>query len=533
MNKRSRTVFFCLLYGVSAFWLIYLLSSGGLGVSYDSQNYLIMAERFIQGQWAETFNPVWPPLYPLCIGIVEYLGSAQPLTAARLLSIFSYVILVVAVFLLGLRLKQRFTAHLGAISMLCLASVFYIYIFCWSETLYIMFSVLFFLPLTRFLLEPSAAKRTRYLVEAAVFAGLTSITRYIGFSLIVTGILSILFFGRYHPVFRRVKKTLLFTLVACIPLVLHFGACFVSYGLAGKTQFPSQYTFGHQLMQLVTTVYRDLLSFNLSFWDYSFFLSWGSLDFWLRLGLLAGALAFVMTLVRGPGLLEAEKTSPIPHIAILIYFLVYSSILLYVTSTVAMDPIASRFIAPLYPLILLLIFGTVSRVYRRIRLTRMGNIAFVSVVLCLAAFWAIQISSTLNIYKGIRSGLFPAMEQPGNLNRGSLRFLKENVDSTDMIITNIPQRLTFIWPRTYAYPNVHKDEWDLAEDDLTYEASRRSVYVLLCTADIAPLGITLQEVQETDRKLNLFAWRKNYGNDVIFKAKHVIFHEPARPDSGK
>jgi hypothetical protein len=533
LNKRSRTLFFCLLYGVLAFRLIYLLSSGGLGVSYDSENYLAMAKHSVQGQWAKTLNPVWPPLYPLSIATIEYLGSAQPLTAARLVSIFSYVVLVIAVFLLGLRLKRRFAAHLGAISMLCLASVLYIYIFCWSETLYIMFSVLFFLPLTKFLLEPSAAKRTRYLVEAAVFAGLTSVTRYIGFSLIVTGILSILFLGRYHPMFRRVKKTLLFTLVACIPLVLHFGACFVSYGLAGKTQFPSQYTFGHQLMQLVTTVYRDLLSSNLNFWAYRFFLSWESLDFWLRLGLLAGMLAFVVMLVRGPGLPEAEKTSPKPHIAILIYFLVYGSILLYVTSTVAMDPIASRFMAPLYPLVLLLIFSTLSRVYRKIRLTRAGSIALASIFLCLTTFWGIQISSALNIYKGISSGLFPAMEQPGNLNRGSLRYLRENADPTDMIITNIPQKLSFIWPRSIGYSNIPKDKWNSEQDDLIHEASRRSIYVLVCTEDVAPSGITLEQVEETDRKLNLFAWRKDFGNDIIFRTKHVVFRKPSRPDSGK
>ncbi len=504
-----------------------------MGVSYDSENYLIMAERSVQGQWAETFNPVWPAFYPLSIAAIEYLGSALPLVAARTISILSYIVLVIAVFLLGLRLQGRFTAHLGAISMLCLASVLYIYIFCWSETLYILFSVLFFLLLTEFLLGPSAAKRNRYLLGAAVFAGLASVTRYIGASLIGTGILSIFLFGGYLPASRRLKKTLLFTLVACAPLLLHSVACFLSYGLAGKTQFPSKYTFGHQLVQLVVTIYRDFLSYDLNFWGYLFFLKWGFLDSWLRIAFMLGALALVIMFVKSPGLPRREKNPPEPRIAILLYFLIYCSVLLYVGSTVSIDPIASRFMAPLYPLILLLALGALFRAYRAIKRAKAKNAALVSVIVCLAAFGAIQLSSTLNIYRGISSGSFPAMEQPGNLNRGSLRFLKENVDSTDMIITNVPQRLSFIWPRRYTYPNLHKDEWDLAQDELTYEASQRSVYVLLCTADIAPLGITLREVQETDRRLNLFAWRKDFGNDVIFRTKHVIFHESAQPDSGK
>jgi hypothetical protein len=387
--------------------------------------------------------------------------------------------------------------------------------------------------LTSLLLEPSNSRRTLYLVEAAIFAGLASVTRYIGFSLIGTGVLSVVLFGRYHPISRRVKKILLFILVACIPLLLHFAACFVNYGFAGKTQFPSQYTFGHQLLQLVTTVYRDLLSFDLNFWAYRFFLSWGFLDFWLRLGFLAGVLALVFMFLKTPGLPGEERNSFKPRIAILIYCLIYCSILLYVGSTVAMDPIASRFIAPLYPLILLLIFSGFSRAYRAIGRTKARNIALASAILCLTALWAIQVSSTLSVYRGINSGSFPAMEQPGNLNREGLRFLKENADSTDIIITNVPQKLSFIWPRPLGYPNIRKDEWDLTQNDLTYEASRRSIYVLVCTGDAAPLGITLQQVEETDRELNLFAWRKDFGDDVIFKTKHVVFREPAQPDSGK
>ncbi len=533
MEQRSHTVFFSVLYAGLACAVMCLVTSGGLGVSYDSENYLVMAERFAQQRWGETFNPVWPPLYPLAVAAINVLGLAEPLGAARIISVLSYAVLVVAVFLLGLRLQGRLTAHLSAISVLSLASVIYVYCFCWSETLYTMFSVLFFLSLTCFSLKPPTTKRNRYLFAAAICAGLATVTRFIGFSLVVTGALSILLYGGDQPRSRRIKRALVFTVIACAPICMHYLASILSYGLAGKTQFPSNYTFWQLLSQLFSTVYGDLLSFDLNFWGYSFFLQWGFLAFWLKLAVLTAALALFVMFLKSLLLPLEEKTSFKPQAAILLYFAIYSVILLYVGSTVAIDPIGSRFTAPLYPLILLLAFSILSHLRTAVSRSRIKGVASAGMILCVMSFWGMQLSSTLSIYRGVSSGSFPAMEHPGNLNRRSLRFLRENAGSNDLIITNIPRKLSFIWPRQLDYLDIRREEWALVQKDLIYQASRRFIYVLLCTEDYSPLGLTLEDIKEADLKSNLFSWRKDFGNDVIFKTKYVIFQNPIEPDGGR
>jgi 4-amino-4-deoxy-L-arabinose transferase-like glycosyltransferase len=529
VTRRSRAVIFALLYAALAFTLIYIMTSGGPGVSYDSENYLVMAERFTLEQWSRTFNPVWPPLYPLIIAAIKVLGTADLVDAARLVSIFCYLLLIVAVYRVGVRLRGELTGHLAAISALFFAPIVYVYSFCWSETLYTLLSILFFLTLIPLIQSPEQGK-TKYLVLSAIFAGLASVTRYVGFSLIGTGILAILLLSYSERKRERLRRAGLFALVAAVPVFLHYFACFLNYGLAGKTQFPSKYTFWHQLFQLFFTLYRDFLSFDLGFWQYTYFFQLGPLSFWLKILLLTGTTALVLLFVFSLLTSRASWSFFKPHLGMLFYLIMYCSIILYVGSTVAIDPMGSRFTVPLYPLILLLAFSAAHYLCSNVFNKGAKAAAFLLTGVCAVLFWGIQITSTASIHKGIDSGSFPTMEQPGNLNRESLAFLRENADSNDVIITNIPRKLSFIWPRQAPYADIGKEQWQSFQSELLLEASRRSIYVLICTEDFAPLGISVDEIEQTNRQFNLFSSQGQFGSDLVFKTRRVVFRDqPGTP----
>ncbi|MCK4223560.1 MAG: glycosyltransferase family 39 protein [candidate division Zixibacteria bacterium] len=527
MNLFKNNFIFSLLYATLAFVVIYVITSGGLGISVDSENYLTIANGFTQQRWGESFNPVWPPFYPLTIAAIKALRLAELVDAARIVSILSFVILVVTIFLLGLQLQGKFTAHFSAISTMFLAPLIYLYSFCWSETMYIMFSLLFFFMLILLLKAPEE-RRTKYLIWSGIFAGLATITRYVGFSLIGTGILSILFLSNYLPWSKKFKKTLTFMLVASIPVFLHYLTCFYYYGLAGKTQFPPKYSFVHQLSRFFSTIYHDFLSFDLSFWNYVFFFEWRFPFFWLRIIVLLCTLILLVLFFKSVFSSKLSKALLKPPIGMIFYFVLYSSIILYIGSTIAIDPTGSRFTVPLYPFILLLVFFSVSHVCKIFAQRRTKRLVFSLAILGIVIFGGIQIISTLSIYKGISSGSFPAMEHPGNLNRESIKFLKENVDSNDFIITNIHRKLAFIWPRQEPYLDIPKKDWEKAVNEIMYEASQRSIYVLLCTEDFSPYGITVEDIEKTDEKIGLFSWKKIFGNDYIYKTKYVVFRQPQK-----
>ena len=521
-----------MIYAAIALAVIYVMTAGGLGVSYDSGNYLLSAQRLAAGEWGRAAAPIWPPLYPLAIALLDVPGSADPLKAARILSLLTYPALVVAVFLWGLWAHGKLTAHLCAVSALCLAPLTYLYCFCWSETLYTTLSVLFFLVLT-LSFKSSGKRQAKYLMCAAIFAGLGTVTRFIGFSLIGTGALSILFFTGDHAWSAKLKKTFAFLVVSCAPIFLYFLARLLHYGLVGKMQHPPKYGFWYQLLQLFSTTYHDFLSFDLSFWKYVFFFEWSSLSLWLSIPPLAGIVLLLVLL--GRKMLSAGSVSGFPstHTAVLLYTALYSSILLYVGATVAIDPIGSRFAVPLYPPILLLLFSAVSNGYRDLVEKRAGKPASLLLVLCLTSFWGIQALSCCSIYRGVSAGAFPAMEHPGNLNRESLRFLRQEADSGDLIVTNVPRKLSFIWPRSVPYPYIPETGWEPAQRELRYETSRRSVYVLICTEDFSPRGIDSEDVERSDREIGLFSWKKTFQNDLVAKVKPVLIHAPKKSREGQ
>jgi hypothetical protein len=532
LKKDSHVSPFLLVYAAAALAVIYVLTAGGLGVSYDSGNYLLSAQLLAAGEWGRAAAPIWPPLYPLAIALLDVPGSVHPLKAARILSVLTYAALVVAIFLWGLWAHGKLTAHLCAVSALCLAPLIYVYCFCWSETLYTTLSVLFFLVLT-LSFESSGKRQAKYLICAAIFAGLASVTRFIGLSLIGTGALSILFFTGHHTWSGKLKKTLTFLLVSCAPILLYFLIRLLHYGLVAKTQHPPRYSFWYQLLQLFSTIYHDFLSFGLSFWKYVFFFEWSFLSFWLRIPPLAGILLLLLLLGRtmlSPGSASGFSST---HKAVLLYAALYGSILIYVSATMAVDPVGSRFTVPLYPPMLLLLFSAVSNGYQTLVEKRAGKPALLLLVLCLTSFWGIQVLSCCSIHKGVSAGKFPAMEHPGNVNRESLKFLKQDADSGDLIVTNVPRKLSFIWPRSVPYPYIPKIGWDPAQKELTYEASRRSVYVLICTQDFSPGGIDSEDIEEADRQTGLFYWKKIFQDDLVAKVKPVAIQAPRKSREGQ
>lgn len=233
----NQKVVFPFLYGILALAVIFLMTSGGMGVSVDSERYLITANHLRHLEFETAFKTVFPhsPIfYPFTIALVQILGLAEGIGAARMVSILSFVVSVIVVFFLGLQIQGKPTAHVGTLSWIVFAPLIYAFSYCWSETVYIMLSLLFFLMLTLFLKAPKG-KETGYLVICSIFAGLGFITRFMGFSLIGTGILVLVFLVKHDRVSQKLKEILIFGLVAILPMLINLIVSFLfSNFLPGK-----------------------------------------------------------------------------------------------------------------------------------------------------------------------------------------------------------------------------------------------------------------------------------------------------------
>lgn len=524
LNRRAA---YLLLYAILAFVAIYVMTSGGMGVSFDSERYLTTAYHLKQGDVEKALErafPHSPMFYPLAIASIPSIGADRGLGAARLVSILSLVVSVVMVFLLGLKIQGDITAHLSALSMLFLSPVLYAFCYCWSETLYVVLSLLFLLALTSLLKAPEG-RSMRHLIACGVFAGLALVTRFIGLSLIGTGILAILFLSNPERSSRKTKKLLTFVSVSLFPLMLNLLLAFSYLGTIARESAPSGPSILGQLVGFFVTIYRDFLSFDLGFQKYVFFFAglvpedrlvspW----FWLGIAVLLCLGAFMVFSAKLLLSSRSFRQSVKPQLALLMYIASYGLLLVVITSLTRLDPMGSRFTMPLYPPILLLAISLTIHVVSRLDHRRQKKSLSAAVVLGLLFFWGVQLISTSSIYKGISTGSFPAMEHPGNRNRASLKFLQENADSKDLIVTNVRPKLFFIWPRQAPYLANPGSELRPHLGLLSRESHRRSgsVYVLICTQDYSQTAIT--DIESINEATGFFPWKKVFGNDLIYKA---------------
>ncbi len=498
----SRGLLYALLYGVLGLAAMYAMTSGGMGVSVDSERYLIAANHLKEMEVERTIKaifPHFPVFYPMMVAVVQFLGRDEGVDAARIVSVLSFAVSLIVIFFLGLRIQGKPTAHLSAISFLILAPLIYTFSYCWSETVYIVLSLLFMFMLIRFLNAPERREST-YLVGSGVFAGLGFLTRYVGLSLVGTGLLIILLLSRQGRISRSIKQALVFGLVSVLPMFIYVLLDFLSLGTLKRESVPAVFSLPEQLVRFLVTIYHDLLSFDLAFDKYLFFFNGinpvnklSSPFFWFSIIILLCLLLFIVLFVRVTLSSRSFRRSLGPKKVLALYVALYSLLLVGTTASVRVDPLGSRFTTPLYPFITLLVFSVVFDICRAFKGRRMKRVLLDLAILATCLFWGIQSISTASIYRGISLGSFPAMEHPGNHNRASLQFLQSSLSSNDHVITNVPYKLSFIWPRDLPYWSISQLDQFLSQ--MGDRLSETPVYLLLCTGDRAvdPLVVTLHK----------------------------------------
>jgi hypothetical protein len=178
------------------FIIIYLFTRhGGIGISPDSIVYTSVARNLVAGNgfMQYTGSPVvdFPVFYPLFLSLVMLITGKDIITCAPFLNglMFASVILLAGI------IMERFKYHSKWYKWILLAliafspSLIEIYTMLWSETLFILLSLVFLLAMHHYLRVHSWPA----LMMAAIVAALAFDTRYAGITCIGTGVMLIVF----------------------------------------------------------------------------------------------------------------------------------------------------------------------------------------------------------------------------------------------------------------------------------------------------------------------------------------------------
>ena len=195
----------------------------GVGLSPDSVAYIFAARSLLSGDGFIAFGGdsfvAWPPLFPTLLaglGLVDI----EPLDGARF---FNAVVFGLIIFTTGHLLRNHLRTWtiviLGTASLLVSVILVRVSIMAWSEPLFVLLTILFVIYLSKFITQ----QRFFLLLLIGILAALACLQRYLGFTLVLTGFISIAFFMRTKTFQDKFKYLAFFSLVSATPIAVWLG----------------------------------------------------------------------------------------------------------------------------------------------------------------------------------------------------------------------------------------------------------------------------------------------------------------------
>jgi hypothetical protein len=319
---------------IAGFVLIQLLSRhGGIGVTPDSVVYLSTAQNIHDHGLINDFtnSPLmdFPAFYPIFLSGIIFLTGHSVMAFGPILDglLFALVIWLCGWIMDRFSHPSRWYKHILLLFILLSPCLLEVYSMIWSETLFLLLSILFMIGCHRYFQRYSI----RSLLFIAVIAGLACVTRYAGLSVIAMGGLLMVCDGRLRWGARKIGHLLLFGLVAILfPALNLYRNWLVTDTLAGYRE------------KAIRSLAANLHDFGSVLCDWMPFFNerygWATALAILFILLITGI--FVFRLVR--------KTNFFSYDTIAIsYFVSYAFFILFVASVSRFQQLDSRLLSPL------------------------------------------------------------------------------------------------------------------------------------------------------------------------------------------
>jgi len=492
MNQ-PRTVIPALVCAALACWLARLASAPSIAITPDSVQYISAAQSLAHGsgvstrvtEIAEDRGQVplsaWPPLYPLILATgAERLESGQ--RVVRMEWIRAVNLAALALTFLPLAWLARVCLG-GAAWLLCLLwfasarSTHLLASFAWSETVFVLLTLSGLALTVRGLAgEESERRRNLWFLAAGVAAALAALTRYLGIALVLSLSITVLLrSGEIAP--RHTLRRIGFVIApTALLLTLWLGRNLVLTGhLFGGAPSAPEHAATRALLDTLLTTLRDWLLPAIL--PRTLFLFAAILT-----AISAGWLLWQSAVRFGPETFERHPLQLTAATALTQYVWIYLAVLLFSSSTLALDPVNTRLLAPVYPCLLLLVAALVREAWEQMS-DRSANLALAT----LAWIFLLQILGTAQYLVGpreTRSLTSPywrtvAWSDDAIDRAPQIRYLR-HLPPESVVLTNVWEMVTFatglptkVWPEAVPEPS---EQWAhrLAGSYLLWDPAYRS-----------------------------------------------------------
>lgn len=387
--KNKNTIIF--LYGLfGTLFILTATSQHGPGIFSDSVSYLSTAKNFISGKgfmdWNDTFYTLWPPLFPTLIGIISLLGTT-PLMAARYINAIAFGLIIFAAGRLIFRHLAKTTFSLPATLALFSIPLILSSIRVYSEPVFVLLVLLSVSQLAKYL----KYKKPRYLYITGLFVSLACLQRYIGVTLVITGIICLIL-EKKKNIYTKIQNISIFSFITCSPLGI--------WALRNYL-FTTSLTGGrgnYEIGKIIENIYYslDLFSYWLIPYEVPTFI-YNKITFlpkfipsWFRISVLIIVIIFSILIYRIKDL--NKKLSSLNNLELkvaLIFIVTFIITMLAISPLLNFDWSSSttnRFFAPVYPFFILFLYKAAESGHRHLKEKTLGSIS--TIILIVTILWS-------------------------------------------------------------------------------------------------------------------------------------------------
>ena len=192
MNYRRNLAALLAFHTAWAFVLWLSISKYGLGVSSDSVDYMFTGVNLVEGRGLISYDGspfyLWPPLYPMLIGFVHLFGF-NAFAAAHIIQFTAFALVAYFSSVLFLKIFDDFAlAFLAAFLLATGPVVISSFQMVGPDYLFILFPIL----LTLLIANYVDSQKVTTLILIGLIASLGMLLRYIGYTLVLAGLLAVL-----------------------------------------------------------------------------------------------------------------------------------------------------------------------------------------------------------------------------------------------------------------------------------------------------------------------------------------------------
>jgi hypothetical protein len=322
-------------------WYLWL-STVGIAISPDSSEYLFFSLQIhYKGDYSGIYT-VWPPAYPFLLSVAQFINIA-PADAATLISAVSLLLLLLCLSFVMKLINIPVAIRCFGLFFLILNSDFlHVFEYAWADGPFTAFYILFIAAM----LKHWQTEKFLYFILAATAVSLMSLTKYIGYfsyGILAAYLLAFLFYKKnVSP--PLVTKYLVIFVITPLPSIVWAIRNHQIDGTIHGPRTPARVGLLQNIEYLLDVTYRDNISLI------------------IMILVVFGILAVLVHKNHINNTQIKQERSSV--FLILFSAFGYLCLLLYGVSTVDLEQLYTRYISPIYPIILLIFIYQLSLVLR-------------------------------------------------------------------------------------------------------------------------------------------------------------------------